>query len=85
MVVKPEYQGRGLGRKILLFLIKRAKKDSVTSLTLNARLTAVGFYQKLGFQTYGAPFPSSTTGVLHITMFMNLYTIGNAKQKERDY
>jgi len=72
MVVKPEYQDRNLGKQILSFLIEQAKKDRAFSLTLNARLTAVGFYQKLGFQTYGNSFPSNTTGVMHIAMSKNL-------------
>ncbi|MEL6927613.1 MAG: GNAT family N-acetyltransferase [Cyanobacteria bacterium J06600_6] len=72
MVVKPEYQGQGLGKKILLFLIEQAQQEQAISLTLNARLTAVEFYQKLGFQTSGNPFPSDTTGVMHITMNRNL-------------
>ena len=68
MVVAPEYQGQKLGSKILLFLIDTAKQEGAIALTLNARLTAVGFYQKFGFQTQGIQFPSSTTGVPHITM-----------------
>ena len=68
MVVRPEYQGQNFGKKILLFLIEQAKKEGAIALTLNARLTAIGFYQKLGFQTYGTPFPSDTTGIMHIAM-----------------
>lgn len=68
MVVQPAYQGQNMGRQILLTLIELAKQENAIAITLNARLTAVGFYQKLGFQTYGTPFPSSTTEVPHITM-----------------
>ena len=38
------------------------------ALTLNGRLSAVGFYQKFGFHTQGEQFPSSTTEIPHITM-----------------
>ena len=68
MVVHPDYQKQNLGRKILSTLIAIAKKEGATSLTLDARLTAIGFYQKLGFKTCGAEFPSTTTGVMHMTM-----------------
>jgi predicted GNAT family N-acyltransferase len=76
MVVKPGYQGQNFGSRILLFLIEQAKKEgaiakrrrSLIALTLNARTTAVGFYQKFCFQTHGTQFPSSTTGIPHITM-----------------
>ena len=72
MVVMPEYQRQNLGKKILLFLIDIAKQERAIALTLNARLTAVGFYQKLGFQTHGTSFPSSSTGIPHITMNLKL-------------
>ena len=72
MVVMPEYQRQNLGKKILLFLIDIAKQEQAIALTLNARLTAVGFYHKLGFQTHGTSFPSSTTGIPHITMNLKL-------------
>lgn len=68
MVVKLAYQGQNMGKQILLTLIELAKQEHAIALTLDSRLTAVGFYQKLGFQTNGSPFPSSTTGVVHITM-----------------
>lgn len=68
MVVKPSYQGQNFGSKILLCLIDQAKQEGAIALTLSARLSAVGFYQKFGFQTQGEQFPSSTTGIPHITM-----------------
>ena len=68
MVVAPEYQKLGLGKKILLFLIDIAKQEQAIALTLNARLTAIGFYQKLGFQTDGVSFLSTVTGVPHVKM-----------------
>ena len=72
MVVQSDYQRQNLGRKILMFLIDLAKQEQAIALTLNARLTAVDFYQKLGFHTDGVPFPSSITGVPHITMNQTL-------------
>ena len=72
MVVAPEYQRKGLGKQILLFLIDLARQERAISLTLDARLTAIGFYQKLGFQTDGVSFLSSTTGVPHVKMTQEL-------------
>ncbi|MEN9521419.1 MAG: hypothetical protein RLZZ381_4007 [Cyanobacteriota bacterium] len=77
MVVKPGYQGQNFGSRILLFLLDRAREEKAIALTLNARTTAVGFYQKFGFQTHGTQFPSSTTGVPHITMNKKLSTMNN--------
>ena len=72
MVVEPSYQNQSLGKKILSTLIHIAKDRGAVSITLDARLTAVGFYQKLGFQTCGTEFPSTTTGVPHIKMYRKL-------------
>lgn len=72
MVVKPKYQSQNLGSKILVALIDIARKEGAIALTLNARLTAVGFYQKLGFRSFGKPFPSVITGVKHIIMSQKL-------------
>ena len=72
MVVEPKYQNKNLGKKILSTLIEIAKNRGAIAIILNARLTAVGFYQKLGFQTCGTEFPSTTTGVTHIEMYKKL-------------
>lgn len=72
MVVEPNYQRQNLGRQIVLTLIDLAKQQGAITLTLNARLAAVGFYQKLGFQTFGDEFPSTTTGVIHLGMKQEL-------------
>lgn len=68
MVVKPKYQKQNIGGTILTALIDLAIKENAIALTLNSRLTAVGFYQKFGFQIHGLQFPSIITGVPHITM-----------------
>jgi len=47
VVVLPEYQGRGLGRKIMRFLTKRAK---ASNLILYAAPGREGFYRKLGYR-----------------------------------
>lgn len=72
MVVHPSYQRQNLGRQILEFLIDLAQEQGAIALTLNSRIAAIGFYQKLGFQTFGQEFASSTTGIMHIGMSLKL-------------
>ncbi|MFM2314187.1 MAG: hypothetical protein RLZZ04_3463 [Cyanobacteriota bacterium] len=87
MVVKPGYQGQNYGSRILYFLIEKAQQEraisfqerSVIAVTLNARLSAVGFYQKFGFQTQGEQFPSRTTGIPHITMNQTITAVPKLK------
>lgn len=68
MVVVLEYQGHGLGMHILESLTEAAIERGASSLTLNARVTKMQFYQKFGFEPVGEIFSSSMTGVPHIKM-----------------
>ena len=72
IVVEPKHRKQNLGIQILQATLDLAKERGATSLSLNSRVRAIGFYQKLGFQTYGVEFPSPTTGVIHIAMKLKL-------------
>ncbi|AGA89655.1 sortase-like acyltransferase [Thioflavicoccus mobilis 8321] len=48
--VHPDAIGRGVGRKLLDFSERLAKRMSVRSLKLKATLNAVGFYEACGFK-----------------------------------
>lgn len=72
MVVEPSYQKQGLGKQILFTLLNLAKQQGAAEITLNARLSAIGFYQKLNFKICGTEFPSSTTRVIHVPMKQKL-------------
>jgi len=50
MFVDPEYQGKGIGRKILDFLIKLAKSKGYHKVWVGANPEAEGFYKKQGFK-----------------------------------
>ena len=68
MVVASEYQGRGLGTRILKALTNSAIDRGATLLVLNARVSKTQFYQKFGFEPIGEVFASSMTSVPHIKM-----------------
>jgi predicted GNAT family N-acyltransferase len=68
MVVVPECQGQGLGKRILQALTEEAIERGASRLILNARVTKVKFYQKFNFESVGEVFASSMTGVPHIKM-----------------
>ena len=68
ILVRPEEQGKGYGRRILAALVRRAQADGAKEIHLNARTTATGLYRKQGFRANGAPFPSRSTGVPHLPM-----------------
>ena len=68
MVVSPDYQRQGLGKQIILALIAIAEEKKAKSIILDARILAVGFYQKFGFEITGSEHPSTKTGIAHIYM-----------------
>jgi predicted GNAT family N-acyltransferase len=69
MVVHPHYQRQGLGKELLAELIAIAKQKNANKIVLDARISAINFYQQLGFRKIlGTEHPSATTGVPHIYM-----------------
>ncbi len=52
--VAPDRQGRGVGRSLLGFVEELARRRGVEELHLSASLTAVGFYERLGYRRTGA-------------------------------
>lgn len=71
VAVKPSYQGLGLGRTLVLHS-QNWLRDQVKArlVFLHSRPQAVGFYQRLGYQTYHEPLME--VGLLHTRMFMDL-------------
>ena len=70
VAVKPEWQGLGMGKKLVKFAEKVALKKGFFTIELNARNTAVYFYLSLDYNTIGNEFLE--VGIPHIKMFKNL-------------
>ena len=68
MVVSPNNQGQGVGSKILVNIMQRAKDQGANVIILNARTTAIWFYKRHGFKSSGSIYSSETTGVAHVKM-----------------
>ena len=56
VAVAPEYQGKGIGRDLVSYAEKRAKKAGYSKLVMHAMLSVVNFYEKLGFTQDGDIF-----------------------------
>lgn len=56
----------GLGRKIMDALEQEARSTGLESVWLHAQDSALGFYEKLGYQVHGAAFMEA--GILHKPM-----------------
>jgi predicted GNAT family N-acyltransferase len=66
MAVSAEHQGQGCGRRIIAGLEAHLAARGVVQLSMHARLTAVGFYEKLGYARTGPEF--TEVGIPHVKM-----------------
>jgi len=49
MAIRPDYQGQGLGQKLLQYLEEKARAAGARFITLQARENAVQFYEKCNY------------------------------------
>ena len=68
MATHPEFRGQGAGAKLIRFAIEHLRAQRADLLWCNARENAKGFYEKLGFGTYGESFSIEGIGE-HFVMF----------------
>lgn len=75
MAIKRENQKTGIGRKILSELILKCDSLGIKTIELSARESALDFYRKSGFKSFGNKYPSTKTGIIHQKMAMNLNNV----------
>lgn len=68
VVVAPQARGTGVGALLMDTIEAKAAEQGATTLWLNARDTAVAFYERRGFTAFGEWFVSELTGIPHIGM-----------------
>ena len=56
MAVRAPWRGRGVGDALLLALVEQARKRGWPDVHLNAQVSAIGFYERHGFQAEGDRF-----------------------------
>ncbi len=56
VAVDPKRQGEGVGRTLVEEAERFARQQGFARMTLHARDTAVGFYERLGYAPVGDPF-----------------------------
>ena len=66
MAVNGGHRGKGLGRNIILCLEEHLAERGMTYLFMHARISAVGFYEKLGYARVGNEFIE--VGIPHVRM-----------------
>lgn len=63
LFVAPDRQGRGIGRVLLAVAEGAARRRGVRELQVPASLTAIGFYERMGFRSLG---PGRSAGGVRI-------------------
>ncbi|MDR0931197.1 MAG: GNAT family N-acetyltransferase [Clostridiales bacterium] len=66
VAVLREYQGQKLGAKVMQELLEFAQKQAIDEVHLHSQCHAQGFYEKLGFTSYGDIFQEAN--IDHISM-----------------
>ncbi len=66
MAVRAPWRGRGVGDALLLALVEQARLRGWPDVHLNAQVSAMGFYQRHGFQPEGERFMEA--GIEHQSM-----------------
>ena len=70
VAVDTPFQRKGIGERMVKMSEVLALKEGFTKMVLNARDTAIPFYQKLNYQVIGEPF--TEVGIKHFKMDKNL-------------
>lgn len=60
MAVLNNLQGKGIGRALMQFAENIARDRGYKKITMHARKTAIGFYEKLGYKIKGEQFEEVT-------------------------
>ena len=75
MAVVKEWRGQGVGRSLLRALLEKAGKLGLTSVVLDAQLSALGFYEQHGFEKDGEVYAKA--GIAHQPMRLAIEALVN--------
>jgi len=70
MAVLRKWRGRGVGRALVLQLLRQAGHSGLRYVHAHAQMAVSGFYERMGFQITGQPFV--TVGIAHVAMVRQL-------------
>ena len=70
MAVLKQWRGKQVGAALLQALIDKARELDLPEVSLNSQVSAIGFYEKFGFVTFGDEFEEA--GIQHRKMKLTL-------------
>ena len=68
VAVDEAWQRAGVGRQLVTTLVRQAQEGRAVEIWLNARVSAIGFYERLGFEAHGDTFNTGRTSLPHRRM-----------------
>jgi N-acetylglutamate synthase-like GNAT family acetyltransferase len=71
MAVHEEWQGKGIGKKLVDAAEQYAKEIGYSAIILHARTVAEGFYKNLGYYTTSSEF--TEVGIPHVVMEKDIF------------
>jgi predicted GNAT family N-acyltransferase len=74
MAVLREWRRRGVGAALMEALLRKAREQSLSRVTLHAQTHAAGFYRRFGFSERGGEFWEA--GIPHVEMTLELSPSG---------
>jgi GNAT superfamily N-acetyltransferase len=72
VAVEPAWERRGIGSALVQALVEQARSEGRASVWLNARVTALPFYERLGFEVTSEVFRTPRTYLPHRRMELGL-------------
>ena len=72
MATVPELAGTGLGSRLVAAGVERCRARGDAAVWANARVTAIGFYERAGFTVSGPTFETPDTGLPHRRVELDL-------------
>ncbi len=79
MAVLNNLQGKGIGKALMQFAENIARDRGFRKITMHARTTAIGFYEKLGYNVSGEQFDEVTIPhyVMEKLLWLSIHWISN--------
>ncbi len=74
-----EFQGRGIGSKLITHILSELTKSGTESFWCDARTTAVGFYKQFAMEKQGSEFSKSGTSYFKMAVSLIPVTIQSAQ------
>jgi GNAT superfamily N-acetyltransferase len=72
MAIDPSRQGSGVGRQVLEVAVELARAAGAPRMWADGRTSALGFYERLGWQVVGEEYIVAASGLPHRRIVLDL-------------